>query len=250
MTKGTNVVRFNPATVTLLEMKEDKSLEPLLSGYIAQATREEKQKYLLTPGSIRGEARPPGHGYTPSRPPRVPLHCMESGLATFTTGIAFLRPCRDNAGADKGQKDIPVQMLLGLHSQHLVRFNGALAIRGLRTCIATIAPPTSIVKQIDLLKLLDNFAKGRKYSDDDPNNQLDSNGIEKRKTSSSKPTAPWDLFPAARNLTHIWDMCQDFVRAFMGKYYPTDDTVRKDDALQKWMAIRQAGTGQYSRPSG
>ena len=127
-------------------------------------------------------------------------------------------------------KKHPVQMLLGLRSQHLVRFNGAL----LDGYFATIAPPTSIVNQIDLLKLLDNFAKGRMYSDDDPNNQLDWNGIE-AKDFSSKPTAPWDLFPAARNLTHIWDLCQDFVRAFMGKYYPTDDTVRKDDALQKWM---------------
>src|SRR6201999_4545979 len=58
----------------------------------------------------------------------------------------------------KDQKH-PVQMLLGLRSQHLIRFNGAL----LDGYFTTIAPPTSIIDQNDLLKLLDNFAEGRGY---------------------------------------------------------------------------------------
>lgn len=124
----------------------------------------------------------------------------------------------------------PVHMLLGLRSQHLIRFNGAL----LDGYFTTIAPPTSIVDQNDLLKLLDNFAKGRGILDDDPYTELARNGL-KAEDFSSKPTAPWDLFPAAQNLTHIWDLCQDFVRAFIEKYYPTDDAVSKDAALQKWM---------------
>ena len=101
---------------------------------------------------------------------------------------------------------------------------------------ATIAPPTSIVDPIDLLKLLDNFAKGRRYSDDDPNNQLAWNGIEAKDFSSNPPTAPWDLFPAARNLIAYLEPVPRFRSGLLWEnIIPTDDAVRKDDALQKWM---------------
>ena len=228
--EGTDVVRFNPATVTLLEMKEDKSLEPAFI-------------WVHRPGYKRGKAEISSDTRIYSRRGSSPgawLYALQAAKSSVTLYGIWLGhvyhwhsiPAAMQRTLQEQIKDKkhPIQMLLGLRSQHLVRFNGAL----LDGNFATIAPPTSIVKQIDLLKLLDNFAKGRMYSDDDPNNQLDWNGIE-AKDFSSKPTAPWDLFPAARNLTHIWDLCQDFVRAFMGKYYPTDDTVRKDDALQKWM---------------
>jgi hypothetical protein len=228
--EGTDVVRFNPATVTLLEMKEDKSLEPAFI-------------WVHRPGYKRGKAEISSDTRIYSRRGSSPgawLYALQAAKSSVTLYGIWLGhvyhwhsiPAAMQRTLQEQIKDKkhPIQMLLGLRSQHLVRFNGAL----LDGYFATIAPPTSIVKQIDLLKLLDNFAKGRMYSDDDPNNQLDWNGIE-AKDFSSKPTAPWDLFPAARNLTHIWDLCQDFVRAFMGKYYPTDDTVRKDDALQKWM---------------
>ena len=243
--EGTDVVRFNPATVTLLEMKEDKSLEPAFI-------------WVHRPGYKRGKAEISSDTRIYSRRGSSPgawLYALQAAKSSVTLYGIWLGhvyhwhsiPAAMQRTLQEQIKDKkhPIQMLLGLRSQHLVRFNGAL----LDGYFATIAPPTSIVKQIDLLKLLDNFAKGRMYSDDDPNNQLDWNGIE-AKDFSSKPTAPWDLFPAARNLTHIWDLCQDFVRAFMGKYYPTDDTVRKDDALQKWMkASAELETGQYSRPS-
>ena len=228
--EGTDVVRFNPATVTLLEMKEDKSLEPAFI-------------WVHRPGYKRGKAEISSDTRIYSRRGSSSgawLYALQAAKSSVTLYGIWLGhvyhwhsiPAAMQRTLQEQIKDKkhPIQMLLGLRSQHLVRFNGAL----LDGYFATIAPPTSIVKQIDLLKLLDNFAKGRMYSDDDPNNQLDWNGIE-AKDFSSKPTAPWDLFPAARNLTHIWDLCQDFVRAFMGKYYPTDDTVRKDDALQKWM---------------
>jgi hypothetical protein len=228
--EGTDVVRFNPATVTLLEMKEDKSLEPAFI-------------WVHRPGYKRGKAEIPSDTRIYSRRGSSPgawLYALQAAKSSVTLYGIWLGhvyhwhsiPAAMQRTLQEQIKDKkhPIQMLLGLRSQHLVRFNGAL----LDGYFATIAPPTSIVNQIDLLKLLDNFAKGRRYSDDDPNNQLDWNGIE-AKDFSSKPTAPWDLFPAARNLTHIWDLCQDFVRAFMGKYYPTDDSVRKDDALQKWM---------------
>ena len=228
--EGTDVVRFNPATVTLLEMKEDKSLEPAFI-------------WVHRPGYKRGKAEISSDTRIYSRRGSSPgawLYALQAAKSSVTLYGIWLGhvyhwhsiPAAMQRTLQEQIKDKkhPIQMLLGLRSQHLVRFNGAL----LDGYFATIAPPTSIVNQIDLLKLLDNFAKGRMYSDDDPNNQLDWNGIE-AKDFSSKPTAPWDLFPAARNLTHIWDLCQDFVRAFMGKYYPTDDTVRKDDALQKWM---------------
>ena len=228
--EDTDVVRFNPATVTLLEMKEDKSLEP---AFIWVYRREYKVGTAVIPAESKIYSR---QGSSPG----AWLYALQAAKSSVTLyGIwlghvyywhivtaAMQRTLQEQIKDDKH----PVHMLLGLRSQHLIRFNGAL----LDGYFTTIAPPTSIVDQNDLLKLLDNFAKGRGILDDDPYTELARNGL-KAEDFSSKPTAPWDLFPAAQNLTHIWDLCQDFVRAFIEKYYPTDDAVSKDAALQKWM---------------
>ena len=228
--EGTDVVRFNPATVTLLEMKEDKSLEPAFIWVY-------RPSYKRVNAEISSESRIYSRR---DSSPGAWLYALQAAKSSVTLyGIwlghvyhwhsvtaAMQRTLQEQI---KDQKH-PVQMLLGLRSQHLIRFNGAL----LDGYFTTIAPPTSIVDQNDLLKLLDNFAEGRRYSDDDPYNELARNGL-KAEDFSSKPTEPWDLFPAARNLAHIWDLCQDFVRAVIDKYYPTDDAVSKDAALQNWM---------------
>jgi hypothetical protein len=228
--EGTDVLRFNPATVTLLEMKEDKSLEPAFI-------------WVFRPGGKVGNASPLSTVYSrQGSSPGAWLYALQAAKSSVTLyGIwlghvyhwhivtAAMQKTLEEQIEDKKH---PVQMLLEKRSQHLVKFNGTLLYSS--GSFSTIAPPTSIVDPNNLLKLLDNFAKGRGYFDDDPYNELARNGI-KAEDFSSKATALWDFFPVAGNLIHIWEICQHFVWAFMEKYYPTDDAVSNDAALQKWM---------------
>ena len=96
-----------------------------------------------------------------------------------------------------------------------------------------IAPPTSLANAEEVLKLEDKFAAGRKFADDDPKEELKNNGIVEADFTDKKA---WDLFPAAQNLLRIWDICEDYVKAFVANTYPTDATVAADTELQTWMA--------------
>ena len=75
--------------------------------------------------------------------------------------------------------------------------------------------------------------KGREFFDDDPYTQIENNGLDVKDFTTT--TEPWDLFPVAKNLTRIFDFCHEFVDAFIRRYYPNNDAVAKDAALQNWM---------------
>ena len=79
----------------------------------------------------------------------------------------------------------------------------------------------------------DKYAAGRKFADDDPKEELKNNGIVEADFTDKKA---WDLFPAAQNLLTIWDICEDYVKTFVAKTYPTDASVAADTELQTWMA--------------
>ena len=84
------------------------------------------------------------------------------------------------------------------------------------------------------MKLEDKFAAGLELSDDDPIKELEKNGIVEADFTDKKA---WDLFPAAQNLLRIWDICEDYVKAFfVANTYPTDAAVAADQGLQTWMA--------------
>ena len=130
--------------------------------------------------------------------------------------------------------DHPVRKLLYQHSDYLIEFNYVLlSDPGTTNMYRRIAPPTSLANAEEVLKLEDKFADGRKFADDDPKEELKNNGIVEADFTDKKA---WDLFPAAQNLLTIWDICEDYVKAFVANTYPTDAAVAADTELQTWMA--------------
>ena len=73
----------------------------------------------------------------------------------------------------------PVRQVLGRQSEYLIPFDVILLIDW------SIGPPTSIATSIEFLKLIDTFAAGRTFFEDDPQATLDALGL--LKTDFSNP---------------------------------------------------------------
>jgi hypothetical protein len=222
------LVRYNPATLTLLEMTPEKALAPILvrvwtanalvpaATYVRGVCKDETWLYALqavkTSVTLYGIWL--GHVYHWHLVPAAMVRTMKEATAKKT--------------------DHPVRKLLYQHSDYLIEFNYVLlSDPGTTNMYRRIAPPTSLANAEEVLKLEDKFADGRKFADDDPKEELKNNGIVEADFTDKKA---WDLFPAAQNLLTIWDICEDYVKAFVANTYPTDAAVAADTELQTWMA--------------
>ncbi|HZR24968.1 MAG TPA: hypothetical protein VFA59_15350 [Vicinamibacterales bacterium] len=67
----------------------------------------------------------------------------------------------------------PVRRVLGLQSKYLIGFDTVLLL------LWTFPPPTSCGTSIQFLQLVNEFARGRLFNDDDPERALDALGIPK-----------------------------------------------------------------------
>lgn len=129
----------------------------------------------------------------------------------------------------------PVFKLLQPMSNFLIAFDYALfnkLILGEVDLFSRIAPPTCAANANIVLKLFDKFAAGRLFFDDDPKNELARNGIVESHFTRDKP---WDMYPVARHLLLVWDICDRFVNTFVSATYPDDRAVAADTALRAWM---------------
>ena len=124
-------------------------------------------------------------------------------------------------------EDHPIYKLVEPRSNYLIGFNEVLLILW-----SFIAPPTSFDNAFKLLQLMDKYAEGRTYSDDDPKNTIAAMGLDQAKFTQS---LPWDLFPVVEDLLQIWQMTSDYVNVFVETTYANDTAVAADTALQSWM---------------
>jgi hypothetical protein len=222
------LVRYNPATLTLLEMTPEKALAPILvrvwtanalapaATYVKGICKDEAWLYALQAAktSVTLYGIWLGHVYHWHLVPAAMVRTMKEATAKKT--------------------DHPVRKLLYQHSDYVIEFNYVLlSDPGTTNMYRRIAPPTSLVNAEQVLKLEDKFATGRKFSDDDPKEELKKNGIVEADFTDKKA---WDLFPAAQNLLRIWGICEDYVKAFVANTYPSDAVVAADTELQTWMA--------------
>ena len=56
---------------------------------------------------------------------------------------------------------------------------------------------------MSLLRLLDRFAKGREFSDDDPPTELKKRGLDTGDFTVDL-NHPWDAYPVAGSLLDLW----------------------------------------------
>jgi Lipoxygenase len=133
----------------------------------------------------------------------------------------------------------PVYKILEPQSQFLIGFDNVLLLAW-----ATIAPPTSIGCAGQFLSLLNDYANGRKFFDDDPKNTLEKNGIREADFTVKDP---WDQFPIVAQALAVWSATQTYVDAVVRASYPSDSSVGADKPLQAWVKDSgPAGSGNVA----
>ncbi len=123
----------------------------------------------------------------------------------------------------------PVYKLLEPQSRYVIPFDDLLllgwdALPGI--------PPTSLATAPQLLGLIDRYAAGREFFDDDPTDTLTRFGIVE---SDFSVDAPWDKFAIAGDLLEIWEATGRYVDTYVDHHYPTDADVARDVEVRRWI---------------
>ncbi len=121
----------------------------------------------------------------------------------------------------------PVYQILAPQSNYLIGFDNSLMLLW-----SSVAPPTSIASPLQFLDLIDQFANGRNFFDDDPKNTIQALGLD---SAAFTITKPWDQYPIVGHFLDIWDAVESYVRAVILQSYADDAAVLGDDALQAWI---------------
>ena len=209
-------VRFTPGTITLLQ--------------------QDPQSKAVTPIAIRvagdGSAARIYRGSDPAW-----LYALQAAKASITVyGVwlghvyhwhivtAAMQMAMYNA-IPPGHR---LEPLLVPQSDYLIEFDDVLLLLW-----PFIAPPTSITGPLQFLSLIDRFAAGRTFFDDDPMTTVERLGLDKADFSVEKD---WDLYPIVKFLFDLWSSTEEYVGAVVDQLYENDDAVAQDTALQAWIA--------------
>jgi Lipoxygenase len=122
----------------------------------------------------------------------------------------------------------PVRRLLEPQSNFLIPFDDVLLLSW-----SLVAPPTSIATGWQFLELMDLYAKGREFFDDDPTTTLDRFGVTEADFTSQEA---WDQYPIVGQLLSIWSATGRYVSTCVDQAYRTDQDVQRDQELQNWIA--------------
>ncbi len=127
--------------------------------------------------------------------------------------------------------DHAIYQLLAPQSNYVIAFDNILLLLWRQ-----IGPPTSISTPVEFLRLMDRFATGRDFFDDDPKTAMQQFGIREEDFSVEQP---WDQYPIVGQFFELWDATQRYVTTFVDQTYADDRAVSSDPRLQKW--IRDSG---------
>jgi hypothetical protein len=130
----------------------------------------------------------------------------------------------------------PVRRLLQPHSSYLIPFDDVLLINW----DAAAVPPTSIATGWQYLQLLERYADGRGFLDDDPAATLQRLGISEADFTVAEP---WDRYPIVGQLLEIWDATGRYIDTYVDQAYATDEDVRHDEELHSWMTVSSSADG-------
>lgn len=124
--------------------------------------------------------------------------------------------------------DNPARRLLEPQSSYLIPFDAVLLLQW-----SAAAPPTSIATGRQFLELIELYAKGRRFFDDDPTAQLERLGLTEPDFTVREP---WDQFPIVGDLLAIWEATGRYVDTHVNAAYPSDQDVQHDVQLATWIA--------------
>lgn len=120
-----------------------------------------------------------------------------------------------------------ISRLLRPQSESLIQFDEILLL-----IWKFLAPPTSFTSRESFLQLIDHFADGRKFYDDDPTTALAAQGITEADFSLH---SPWDKYPIAGHCLKLFGHTQDYVSDVVDVSYKTNTAVKKDKSLKNWL---------------
>ncbi len=224
------LLRFTPGTITLLEQGPDKSLQP----FAIRVTDYQQQHHRVFERGAVG--------------PRSWLYALQAAKVSVTVyGIwlghvyhwhivtaAMLKAMQRNLSEGH-----PVRALLGPQSDFLIQFDEILLLAW-----RFIAPPTSFDTPDAFLNLIDAFARGRSFFDDDPSVELDQHGILKGDFSDQRP---WDRYPIVPYYLDLYQASGKYVQAVVEASYASDGEVADDQELQAWLAeAAEPGAGNLN----
>lgn len=211
--------RFTPATVTLLRQDpETKALTPV-------AVRVSGHQGAGAQIFVRGQATDGAWIYA-LQAARVSVtvygiwlgHVYHWHIVTGAMQMTMFNTLSD---------DHSLYQLLAPQSQYMIEFDVVLLLLW-----ESIAPSTSIVSAWQFLELMNTFAKGRDYFDDDPNTALQNLGLRQEDFTVDEP---WDQYRLVGQLLKVWDAVGEYVKVFVHQTYADDAAIVADQALQDWI---------------
>jgi len=228
----TREVRFTPGTHTLLAQDPDsKELTPKL---IALSTKDEPPLIY----SYESEAW------------LYALQAVKTSLTVYGIWLGHVYHWHIVTAAmqmtmqDTFLPDHPLRPLLEQRPNaeeerdYLIDFDHVL----LMLLWGQISPPTPVYGYMPLLGLLDGFAEGRKFFDDDPEAILQQLGISPS-DFTPKGGKAWEAYPVARFQLEIWKMVRAFAKSVVEEMYPKETEVAKDESLKEWMKLSGDASG-------
>jgi len=211
-------VRFTPGTITLL--------------------RQDRQTKMLTPFAIlvSGPANSQqAHIYLRTHPTWLyALQAAKTSLTVYGIWLGHVYHWHLVTAAmqmtmyNTIPEDHDLFRLLSPQSKYLIEFDEILLLLW-----KYIAPPTSLNNSFQFLRLVDRFASGRSFFDDDPLTTLEKLGLQEENFSINQP---WDVYPIVQHLLDQWNAAEKYVRIFVEMTYSDDTAVARDEALQAWIA--------------
>ena len=210
-------IRFTPATVALLTQDDDKNMTPVavrVSGYKGKGAQVYTEENSTVSAWLYS------------------LQAVKVSLTLYGIWLGHVYHWHIVSAAmqmsmyNNLPEDSDLYKLLEPHSKYVIPFDADLLLAW------PGAPPTSITTPLQFIKLLNIYADGREYFDDDPKTTLEKNGIREEDFTVSKP---WDKYPIVAQMLEIWEATETYITAFVNHTYPDDHSVGADADLQAWM---------------
>lgn len=211
--------RFTPATLTLLAQDADKSLRPVA---------------ILVMNPDRHDATVYSFGVCGNGTWLYALMAAKTSVTLYGIWIGHVYHWHIVSAAlvmtlnNHVEETHPLRIFMAPQSRFLIPFNDTLLLLWKR-----IAPPTSLSTAPQFLELMDAFANGRSFLQDDPTSTLQNNGIREDDFSHK---ASWDQYRIAGQLLSVFDAVGEYVTAFVNQTWQSDAAVVADKQVQAWVA--------------
>jgi hypothetical protein len=213
-------VRFTPSTMTLLEMDDQKNLNPI-AVFVTDPTNVDNSQ-IYTPSSaawiyglLAAQTSLTVHGIWLG-------HVYTLHLVTAAMQMTMLNtlPATNI-----------IYQLLAPQFNYLIGFDLVLLVGW-----SNLAPPTSISDTGKFLTLCNRYDANHDFFSLDPANMLAASNIVAEDFTDAKiDNQPWNLYPNVQKMLGLWQATADYVSVVVDAGYATDAAVAADTALTNWI---------------